>query len=811
MQSVYNRLSKKNELKKQYGIKNIHEMLAELSNPEFRALVEEGGFWKVLLNAIKRMLGFEGTYNAELKELDNILSSFLENYNEEAYMDAVESIYQREIFPTTIEEVDAKEADAYSDVMYSIREKDAKTLDMLNNGETIKVYRAMQVIDGKLYPPMSAKVDGKMREPIELGVWERAEERPDLADAKGYFKLDKGNKSSLKARYNPYIHTSLTPLNDQFSSAQDRPNLVTVEVEIPASELTSGYKAEKAKDAVGKLEWKAGVVQSQLSGTRTVILSRWDRPLRIVPDSEVAQRIVEMFGDKEVVMPSNVVTPSLRAELEKLGVPFKETDNQGKEVKYSIRLPKEEYATLSSIIMTRQHTYKRPSFDYAFTGRGFYVYNYLGDGISNINFAIPIAGNKDLIDIIYKAIDNGTVNSTRSLDTLLEEIQSGKGGYPRNIINAVKKRRRDKSIYIYSSRGQINNSRRVFASGKRRSGSTTSRGTSRNADEFGDEVVKYSLKSLDAPYLDAVARGDMATAERLVREAAAIAMPNTKVVDEDGLPKIVEHSTWNDDFYTFDINHLGESSGDEGVYGAGFYFGNVGETELYGDRAIQVYLNLHNPLVLPDAPIKGFFDYLVENFDKEGLRDIVVKQGNNTATMGDVVDAIKSVNEAHAQGEYAELIEQMSQYWMGAEGRVLEQQIFRKIGFAIYPTLEPFIQYNVGRKEFSEALRNAGYDGVVYNNQEYVAFNPNQIKSADVVTYDDAGNIIPLSERFNPEKEDIRYSLREATGEKLTPAMIRHHMMENVTRRQEWAKYVVKVNNLLIVFNGNFAYHILIE
>lgn len=222
------------------------------------------------------------------------------------------------------------EETAYSNVRYSITETDPTILDALNNGETMKVYRAMQVIDGELYPPMSAKVDGKLRNPIKIGVWERAEERPDLADEKGNFKLDKGNKTSLKARYNPYIHTSLTPLNDQFSSAQDRPNLVTVEVEVPVSELTSGYKAEKAKDAVGKLEWKAGVVQGQLTGTRTVILSRWDRPLRIVPDSEVAQRIVEMFGDTKVVMPSNVVTPSLRAELEKLGVPFRETTNQGK-------------------------------------------------------------------------------------------------------------------------------------------------------------------------------------------------------------------------------------------------------------------------------------------------------------------------------------------------------------------------------------------------------------------------------------------------------------------------------------------------
>lgn len=209
---------------------------------------------------------------------------------------------------------------------------DQETLDRLNSEPTIKVYRAMQLIDGKLYPPMSAKVDGELRQPIELGQWEEAEERPDLVDEKGRFKLDKGNKSSLKARYNPYFHTSPTPLNDQFSSAQTRPELVTVEVEVPESELTSGYKAEKAKDSVGKMEWKAGVVQSKLSGTRTVILSRWDKPVRIVPDSEVADVIVDMFEGKDITMPSNVVTPSLRAELEKRGVPFVETDNQGNPV-----------------------------------------------------------------------------------------------------------------------------------------------------------------------------------------------------------------------------------------------------------------------------------------------------------------------------------------------------------------------------------------------------------------------------------------------------------------------------------------------
>lgn len=218
-----------------------------------------------------------------------------------------------------------------NDASYSIV-KDPETIKKLDKEDTVKVYRAMQVgEDGKLYPPMAAKVKGKLVQPIELGKWEQADERPELADDKGMFTLNKGNGKSLKAAYNPYLHTSRTPLNDQFSEAQNRPNIVTVEVEVPKSELTSGYKADKAKDAVGEVEWKAGIIQGQLTGKRKVVLSRWDKPVRIVPDSEVADVIVnDMFKGKNITMPSNVVTPSLRKELEKRGVPFVETDNRGR-------------------------------------------------------------------------------------------------------------------------------------------------------------------------------------------------------------------------------------------------------------------------------------------------------------------------------------------------------------------------------------------------------------------------------------------------------------------------------------------------
>ena len=207
------------------------------------------------------------------------------------------------------------------------RETNPDILERLNNQKTIKVYRAMQLIDGKLYPPMAAKVkdeSGKRQlvEPTEMGIWYRSDERPDLIDKNGKFVLDKANGTTVPAAYNPYFHTSRSPLNDQFSSAYKRPNLVTVEVEIPESELTSGYRAKGAKDSVGEVQWHSGPVSSKLNGekARKVILSRWVKVNRIIPDSEVADTIADILDGENISVPYNTVTPSLRTELEKRGV-----------------------------------------------------------------------------------------------------------------------------------------------------------------------------------------------------------------------------------------------------------------------------------------------------------------------------------------------------------------------------------------------------------------------------------------------------------------------------------------------------------
>lgn len=49
---------------------------------------------------------------------------------------------------------------------------------------------------------------------------------------------------------------------------------------------------------------------------------------------------------------------------------------------------------------------------------------------------------------------------------------------------------------------------------------------------------------------------------------------------------------------------------------------------------------------------------------------------------------------------------------------------------------------------------------------DYLFKDPSQAKSADPITYDDNGNVIPLSERFNSENDDIRYS-KETTDKRI--------------------------------------------
>ncbi|MBD5351903.1 MAG: hypothetical protein HDR86_03645 [Bacteroides sp.] len=196
-------------------------------------------------------------------------------------------------------------------------------LDFLDGQPLKKGYRYSQWANMGVLPPMTAKQNGEWRAPMIFSRWEQSEE--GMRKDNGKADLVQGNgRTTGDVAYNPYFHIRTSPLNDQFTAAYDRPELLVVEGYYPESEEESGYRAEGAKDAVGLMDWHSGSVNGQLSEDTKVqtMLSRYFKPSRIVPWSEVADLIMERVGDQRITFPINAVPPMLRAELAKRGAKF---------------------------------------------------------------------------------------------------------------------------------------------------------------------------------------------------------------------------------------------------------------------------------------------------------------------------------------------------------------------------------------------------------------------------------------------------------------------------------------------------------
>lgn len=307
--------------RRNYGGKDEYEFAAEMSNEKQRKILDlsfgerimnaakelrnrgDNSLWQALKNAWNKL--FEVSDKSKMdKALNDIMDDFNEKIDDIAMNDIGENGYA-----------------------YRVTDKDE--LDRLNKEKTFRMYSGMQEVDGKLYSPMAAIIDGKRTDATEIGAWMGADERPDLVKNGKYtlVKTDKNKgvgEGDVPAAYNPYMHTSTSMMNDQFTGAYARGNIKVVEWEIPESEKMSGYHAEGAKDAVGLVPWHSGSVNSLLpkDRQRKVMLSRWRKAVRVVPDSEVAESIAEQLKGTGLAIPWNVVTPNQVRELAKLGVPI---------------------------------------------------------------------------------------------------------------------------------------------------------------------------------------------------------------------------------------------------------------------------------------------------------------------------------------------------------------------------------------------------------------------------------------------------------------------------------------------------------
>lgn len=218
----------------------------------------------------------------------------------------------------------------------------------------------------------------------------------------------------------------------------------------------------------------------------------------------------------------------------------------------------------------------------------------------------------------------------------------------------------------------------------------------------------------------------------MVREAAEAA----------GYTKHAYHGTPNTEFTVFDKGRIGKGNDQ---YGAGFYFAtNEDDASHYGTRVIDSYLNISKPINIGNATNLLAYD---KSFTQKQAYEIIKR-------LPDIYDA-----ENSPLGDY------FDEYWDGGAKDWMIRELAKSnntIGdldsglFRDYPN------------ELHEAVRDiTGYDGIevdVKGGKFYIAWFDNQMKSADPVTYDASGNVIPLSQRFDKSKNDIRYELNSGAG-----------------------------------------------
>ena len=222
------------------------------------------------------------------------------------------------------------------------------------------------------------------------------------------------------------------------------------------------------------------------------------------------------------------------------------------------------------------------------------------------------------------------------------------------------------------------------------------------------DVEKYSM---DAKYLEAVENKDLKTAQELVDEMAEESFYNSEVRDKNDNLLTVYHAR-NNDFNTFDKSQIGSNT-----------HGNARDWAWAATSDIGFWF--HDSDLKNRMGTKG-----------KTLRSYINIENAWRGSIDDVVDKIRtySPNEEETSENYYQ-----------------EKNHNELKDYA---------------KKFVDEITAEDYDGMILYDTEfggfsYVVFNPNQIMSAEPVTYDENGRVIPVSERFDTEKSDIRYSLDE--------------------------------------------------
>lgn len=250
-----------------------------------------------------------------------------------------------------------------------------------------------------------------------------------------------------------------------------------------------------------------------------------------------------------------------------------------------------------------------------------------------------------------------------------------------------------------------------------------------NANPTNNPDIRYSLSGGDGEYMSAVERGDTETAQRLVDEAAKNAGYTIKAYH--GSRQV---------FNEFSRDKRGSNTHTK-VSNDWFFASDKETANSYYPYGVMKELAKQSPNIWKDSD--------AERMKQKGkLYNLYIKMENPL-----VVDVADYDYAAHR-----ETADAWHEYTVQAEENGND-------GIILLNAMDN--QLKTGARESTV----------------YMFKDPNQAKSAEPITYDNSGNVIPLSERFNSRKRDIRFSLSSPVEENKNLMAI-HNLHANEVLKQ---------------------------
>lgn len=257
-------------------------------------------------------------------------------------------------------------------------------------------------------------------------------------------------------------------------------------------------------------------------------------------------------------------------------------------------------------------------------------------------------------------------------------------------------------------------------------------------------------------YLSAVGNDDVQTAQRLVDEAA----------EANGYTQRLYHQT-GADFTEFNTENQRAGKFDWELPTGTFLKPTSDDIGLKGKKQMELYAKFRNPIMLKDRKdAQRFWKENIEGYSEVANKirkidsEYRAKVDNAEADVQDYIKEWKKNNpdakrsEVYSDSKFQSLYDKqqdITDEWEKANEKVSVE----------------------AKKLIDDYIRESDYDGIILERDDdgnnrytksYIAFNSAQLKDASAVTYDDNGNIISLSERFDGTKSDIRYSIPTKTN-----------------------------------------------